>query len=91
MRYLFLSFIRKPNGQIDETVTIGKRIRTSDRNSSNVILDFAEKKVEKCVIEGKVHETTFEQMRDYYKKIYPALIFQLEKEAPITAKADKKK
>jgi hypothetical protein len=91
MRYLFLSFIRKPNGQIDETVTIGKRIRTLDRNSSNVILDFADKKVEKCVIEGKVHETTFEQMRDYYKRIYPALIFQLEKEAPITAKADKKK
>jgi hypothetical protein len=56
-----------------------------------VILDFADKKVEKCVIEGKVHETTFEQMRDYYKRIYPALIFQLEKEAPITAKADKKK
>jgi hypothetical protein len=49
-------------------------------------MDFAEKKVVKCVIEGKVHDTTFELMRDYYAKIYPNLINQLEKEAPITAK-----
>jgi hypothetical protein len=47
------------------------------------ILDFADKKVHKCVIEGKVHETTFEQMREYYARIYPQLVTQLEREAPI--------
>jgi hypothetical protein len=85
MRYLLITFARKENGQIDELVTIGKRVRTSDTNQSNVIMDFAEKKVIKCIIEGKTHDTTFEIMRDYYKKIYPNLIEQLEKEAPITA------
>jgi hypothetical protein len=86
MRYFLISFFRKVGGQIDEAVSVSKRIRTSDTMNANIIMDFAEKKVVKCVIEGKVHDTTFELMRDYYAKIYPNLINQLEKEAPITAK-----
>ena len=83
MRYLLISFMRKVGGQIDEMVSVSKRVRTSDLQSCNVILDFAEKKVHKCVIEGKVHETTFVQMREYYARIYPQLVTQLEREAPI--------
>lgn len=45
----------------------------------NVILDFGKKKVEKCVIEGKVVDTDFDRMREYYRKIYPNLVEQLEK------------
>ncbi len=86
MRYFLISFFRKVGGQIDEAVSVSKRVRTSDTMNANIIMDFAEKKVIKCVIEGKVHDTTFELMRDYYAKIYPNLISQLEKEAPITAK-----
>jgi hypothetical protein len=78
------------NGQIDEMVNVSKRVRTSDLNNANVILDFAEKKIDKCVIEGKNHDTTFEQMRDYYYKVYPQLVQQLEKEAHITAEQEKK-
>ena len=86
MRYFMISFFRKAGGQIDEAVSVTKRVRTSDTMNANIIMDFAEKKVIKCVIEGKVHDTTFELMREYYTKIYPNLISQLEKEAPITAK-----
>lgn len=86
MRYMFIQFIRKPGGQIDEMVSTGKRIRDSDLTSSNVILDFADSSVIKCVIEGKTHPTTFDSLKIYYKKIYPNLIEQLEKEATITAK-----
>ena len=89
MRYLMISFFRKVGGQIDEAVSVSKRVRTSDTMNANIIMDFAEKKVLKCVIEGKVHDTTFEKMRDYYNKIYPQLIQQLEKEAPITVKQKK--
>lgn len=89
MRYLFIQFIRKPGGQIDEQVSVSKKIKTTDLQSNNVILDYATKKVEKCVIEGKVLDTTFEKMHEYYKKIYPALIFQLEKEAVLTLKSKK--
>ncbi len=56
----------------------------------NVILDFANKKVEKCVIEGKVVDMDWDKVNQYYKKIYPAIIAQLEKEADITSKEKSK-
>lgn len=89
MRFLLISYLRKMNGQIDEMVNMSKRVRTSDMNNSNVILDFADKKVIKCVIEGKNHDTTFDLMRSYYNKVYPNLISQLEKEAVITKEQEK--
>ena len=85
-----IQFIRKPGGQIDELVNVSRKIKNSDITTKNVILDYAEQKVEKCVIEGNNHDTTFEQMNQYYKRIYPTLIEQLEKEAPIE-KANKRK
>lgn len=79
MRYLLIVFVRKPNGQIDEQVSISKRVRTSDLQTCNVILDFAKKNVEKCVVEGKVVDTDWDKMIEYYKRVYPTLIDQLEK------------
>lgn len=89
MRYLLISYLRKVNGQIDELVNVAKRVRTSDMNTANVILDFADKKVVKCIIEGKEHETSFENMREYYNKVYPQLVQQLEQEAEITKHQEK--
>lgn len=84
MRYLLITFVRKPGGQIDELVAVGKRIKPADLQTCNVIIDYAAKKVEKCVVEGKVVDTDFERMDTYYKQVYPNLIAQLEKEATIT-------
>jgi hypothetical protein len=84
MRYLLVSFFRRKGGQIDEMVKVSKRIQESDISTSNVIIDYADKKVEKCVIEGKQVDTDFIRMHEYYKKIYPNLVDQLEKEAMIT-------
>lgn len=71
--------MRKANGQIDEQVAVSKRVRTSDLQTCNVIIDYEKKKLDKCVIEGKVVDTDFEKMNEYYKKVYPTLIDQLEK------------
>ena len=79
MRYLLIQFFRKPNGQIDEQVAVSKRVRTSDVQTCNVIVDYKNKKVDKCVIEGKLVETDFDKMNAYYKQVYPTLIDQLEK------------
>ena len=89
MRYLLITFFRKPGGQIDEQVAVSKRVKPADLQMCNVILDYGSKKVQKCVIEGKVVETDWEKMSAYYKKIYPNLIDQLERESQITIKADK--
>ena len=61
--------MRKPGGQIDEQVTVAKRVRTSDVQMCNVIVDYQNKKVDKCVIEGKVVETDFDKMNAYYKQV----------------------
>ena len=71
--------MRKANGQIDEQVTVSKRVRQSDIQTCNVILDYEKQKVDKCVIESKVVDTDWGRMNDYYKRIYPSLIDQLEK------------
>jgi hypothetical protein len=84
MRYLLISFFRKKGGQIDEMVKVSKKLQESDISTSNVIIDYADKKVEKCVVEGKEVDTDFTRMDTYYRKIYPALIEQLEREALIT-------
>jgi hypothetical protein len=89
MRYLIITFLRRRGGQIDEMVATSKRVRTSDMADANVILDFADKKVIKCLIEGKPHPTEFVKMRDYYNRVYPTLIQQLEREASITKDREK--
>ena len=89
MRYLLITFMRKPGGQIDEMVAVSKKVKPADLQTCNVIIDYSKKKVDKCVIEGKVVETDFEKMNEYYKKVYTNLIEQLEKEAEITANSTK--
>lgn len=79
MRYLLITYMRKAGGQIDEQVTVSKRVRTSDVQTCNVIVDYKDKKIDKCVIEGKKVDTDFQRMTDYYRQIYPGLIDQLEK------------
>lgn len=79
MRYLLVTYFRKPGGQIDEQVGMSKRIRTSDNQTCNVIVDYAERKVVKCVIEGKVVDTDFDKMNQYYSEVYPDLIDNLLK------------
>jgi hypothetical protein len=86
MRYLLISFFRKPGGQIDEQARAVKRVRNSDISMSNIIIDYGLKKVDKCVVEGKKLDRSFDQMNDYYKKVYPAMVAQLEKEGPLLAK-----
>jgi hypothetical protein len=88
MRYLLITFMRKPNGQIDEQVAVAKKVKPSDLQTCNVILDYAKKKIDKCVIEGKALEREWDRMHDYYVRIYPNLIAQLEKEASITEKTN---
>lgn len=79
MRYLLIQYLRKPNGQIDEQVTVSKKIKTTDLQMCNVIMDYGSKKIEKCIIEGKKVDTDWDRLNDYYKNIYPALVDQLEK------------
>lgn len=76
---MLIQFFRKPNGQIDEQVAFSKKIRPIDNQTCNVIMDYKERKVLRCFIEGKKVNTDFDKMNTYYKEIYPQLVEQLEK------------
>ena len=91
MRYLLITFYRKANGQIDEHAKTGKRVRTSDITTCNIIMDYGLRKVDKCVIERNKLDRTFDQLDEYYKKVYPAMIAQLEKEGPSCVREQEKK
>lgn len=82
--------MRKPNGQIDEQVQVTKNLKIKDHQQCNVILDFLNKKVEKCIIEGKKVDTDWDKMYEYYKKVYSSVIEQMEK-AIVEAPKKKKK
>jgi hypothetical protein len=81
MRYFVITYVRKPNGQIDEQCEVTKKIKERDLTTANVILDFKEKKVEKCMIEGQVITMDWNNAYDYYKRVYPSIIERLEIEA----------
>lgn len=80
MRYLLITYVRKPNGQIDEQVEIARNMKPKDKQICNVILDFKDKKVERCFIEGKVVSQDWEQLRNYYHQVYPDVIERIETE-----------
>jgi hypothetical protein len=78
MRYLLVTYSRKPAGQIDEEVGFTTSVKTRDLQTCSVIMDYKDQKVIKCVIEGSIVPTSFEQLNEYYKKVYPNVIEQLE-------------
>lgn len=83
MKYLLITYVQRPDGSIDEQVAVAKKARTSDIQTCNVIMNFKDKKVEKCVIDGNRVDTDWEKLTGYYREVYPELIEQLEKEAPL--------
>jgi coenzyme F420-reducing hydrogenase gamma subunit len=82
MRYLLIKYLRKPNGQIDEQVELSKNVKPKDIQTCNVIMDFKEKKVDKCFIEGTVISTDWDKLVEYYKQVYPEVIEDLQKQNP---------
>jgi coenzyme F420-reducing hydrogenase gamma subunit len=82
MRYLLIKYLRKPNGQIDEQVELSKNVKPKDIQTCSVIMDFKEKKVDKCFIEGTVITTDWDKLVEYYKQVYPEVIEDLQKLNP---------
>ena len=40
MRYFLISYYKKPTGQMDEVVSVSKNLKTRDRQTAAVVLDF---------------------------------------------------
>jgi len=76
---MMLTYIRKPDGKIDEQVQVSTKIKERDVTTCNVILDFKEKIVEKASIDGTSIPRNWETIVEYYREHYADLIEDLEK------------
>ena len=80
MRYLILTYYKKPSGQIDEVMTVAKNLKTRDHATANVILDFKTLSVLKCSMNGVNVPRDFDRIVEYYMQHYESTISRLFKE-----------
>jgi hypothetical protein len=80
MRYLLLTYVTKPDGKIDESMSVSKRVRFSDLQTANVILDFKKLQVVKASMSGTVVPKDWDRIVSYYHQHYASTIERLLKE-----------
>jgi len=80
MRYLILTYFKKANGQIDESMSLAQRLKPRDLQTANVILDFKELKVVLASMNGTNVPRNFERIVQYYMQHYQSTITRLFKE-----------
>lgn len=77
MRYLVLTYYTKPDGKVDEAMTVTKNLKTRDLQTANVILDFRKLEVVKCSMGGVAVERNFNRIVEYYYQHYENVISRL--------------
>ena len=74
---MIVSYYKKPTGQMDEVMTVSKRVRTRDLQSASVILDFKNLRVEKASLDGTVVDRDWNRIMNYYYQFYKSTIDRL--------------
>jgi len=80
MRYLLLTYITKPTGQIDEVMVVSKKIKPRDWQTCNVILDFKDQRVLLASVKGMTATKDWDTIVSYYYKHYTQTIERLFEE-----------
>jgi hypothetical protein len=80
MRYLLLTYYTKASGQIDEVMTVAKKIKPRDWRTANVILDFKEQQVLTASVKGMTATRDWDTIVSYYYKHYAATIERMFEE-----------
>jgi hypothetical protein len=70
MRYFLVTYIRRPNGQIDEVTAVARNLKKKDIQMVNVILDFREQTVIKCSMDGRTVPRVWDTITSYYYQHY---------------------
>ena len=80
MRYLIITYYRKADGKIDESMTLARNLKTRDIQIGNVILDFKKLQVIKANLNGESVPKDFNRIVEYYMQHYKSTIERLFKE-----------
>ena len=78
MRYFLVKYSKKPTGQMDEVVSVSKKIKLRDSQSSAVILDFKTRQVIQASMDGVTVPKDWNRIRDFYHQHYARLIEDIE-------------
>jgi len=78
MRYFIVKYVKRPNGQMDELVSVSKKIKLNDLQTASVILDFQKGHVVQATMDGTTIPKDFLRIRDFYHQHYKRLIEDLE-------------
>lgn len=78
MRYFIVKYLKRPNGQMDELVSVSKKIKLNDSQTAAVILDFQKGQVLQSTMDGVTIPRDFVRIRDFYQQHYKRLIEDLE-------------
>ena len=74
MRYLMLTYYTKPDGKIDESMSVSKRVKPIDLQTASVILDFKKLEVVKASMGGTAVPRDWDRIVNYYYQHYKATI-----------------
>jgi len=88
MRYFLVRYLKKPTGQMDEVVSVSKKIKLRDSQSSAVILDFKTRQVVQASMDGVTVPRDWNRIRDFYHQHYAKLIEDLEAVYPAVTDKD---
>ncbi len=77
MRYLILTYYKKPDGRIDEAMQVARNLKSRDIQTANVILDFKKLEVVKATMGGVTVPRDFNRIVEYYMQHYENVIKRL--------------
>jgi hypothetical protein len=77
MRYLTLTYITRPDGKIDESMSVVRNLKHRDLQIASVILDFKKLQVVKCSMNGVVVPNNWDRIVTYYHQHYASTIERL--------------
>jgi len=80
MRYLVLIYVKRPDGKIDEMMTVTKNLKNRDLQVAGVILDFKECRVVRASMDGKTVPKDWDRIVSYYYQHYANIIERLFQE-----------
>jgi hypothetical protein len=86
MRYFLISYYQKPTGQMDEVVAVAGSLKTRDRQTAAVILDFKTQSVLQCSMNGTTVPKDWDRIVSFYYQHYAATFDRLAKENGIEFK-----
>lgn len=91
MRYFIVKYLKKPNGQMDELVSVSKNTRLNDLQTSAVILDFKTQTVVMASLGGQTVPKDFDRICGFYYQHYKNIIDRLCRENGLEFTADGEK